>query len=161
MAEQSLLAAGDMMPNCGTWGYPIFLSHLVLKGGTSPNYQTCLVFFMFFVVYSDGLGILWFFEAKLVFDVVRRWVQLILQLRDGNLQESLLPTAWWFGCHQFYVLIQVGIGGNVIIPIDELHHFSGVAQPPGLLLVVSLKPIQCCFRTHCFFYQLIGHLMLC
>ena len=36
-------------------------------------------------------------------------------------------TGCWFGCHQFYSPINIG---NVIIPIDELIFFRGVAQPP-------------------------------
>ena len=36
-------------------------------------------------------------------------------------------TGWWFGCHQFYFPRNIG---NVIIPIDELIFFRGVAQPP-------------------------------
>ena len=30
-------------------------------------------------------------------------------------------TGWWFGCHQFYLPINIGL---LIIAIDELHHFS-------------------------------------
>ena len=36
-------------------------------------------------------------------------------------------AGWWFGCHEFYFPINIG---NVIIPIDELIFFRGVAQPP-------------------------------
>ena len=33
----------------------------------------------------------------------------------------------WFGCHEFYFPINIGL---LIIPIDELIFFRGVAQPP-------------------------------
>ena len=36
-------------------------------------------------------------------------------------------SGWWFGCHQFYFPRNIG---NVIIPIDEVIFFRGVAQPP-------------------------------
>ena len=29
-------------------------------------------------------------------------------------------SGWWFGCHEFYFPINIGL---LIIPIDELHHF--------------------------------------
>ena len=35
-----------------------------------------------------------------------------------------IQPGWWFGCHQFYVPINIG---NFIIPIDELISFRGVA----------------------------------
>ena len=36
-------------------------------------------------------------------------------------------SGWWFGCHEFYFPINIGF---LIIPIDELIFFRGVAQPP-------------------------------
>ena len=36
-------------------------------------------------------------------------------------------SGWWFGCHQFYFPIY---WVAVIIPIDEVIFFRGVAQPP-------------------------------
>ena len=36
-------------------------------------------------------------------------------------QDTLQFAGWWFGCHQFYFPINIG---NLIIPTDELHHFS-------------------------------------
>ena len=45
---------------------------------------------------------------------------------DINLTWLFTESAWWFGCHQLYFPICIGI----IIPIDELIFFGGVAQPP-------------------------------
>ena len=36
-------------------------------------------------------------------------------------------TGWWFGCHDFYFPRNIGF---LIIPIDEVIFFRGVAQPP-------------------------------
>jgi hypothetical protein len=33
----------------------------------------------------------------------------------------MIITGWWFGTFGFYFSIQLGI---IIIPTDELHHFS-------------------------------------
>ena len=51
-------------------------------------------------------------------------------------------SGWWFGCHQFYVPINIG---NLIIPIDDLICFRGVVQPPTsswLLFGSEAEPIQ-------------------
>ena len=51
-------------------------------------------------------------------------------------------SGWWFGCHQFYFPIDIG---NLIIPIDDLICFRGVAQPPTsswLLFGSEAEPIQ-------------------
>ena len=40
-------------------------------------------------------------------------------------------TGWWFGCHQFYFPIQLGMSHHPLI--DELIFFRGVAQPPTSL----------------------------
>ena len=41
---------------------------------------------------------------------------------------SLRPTTgWWFGCHFWHFSINIGF---LIIPIDKLIFFRGVAQPP-------------------------------
>ena len=46
-------------------------------------------------------------------------------------------SGWWFGCHEFYVPMFVG---NVIIPIDEVIFFRGVAKnhQPELQLITRL-----------------------
>ena len=36
-------------------------------------------------------------------------------------------AGWWFGCHFWHVPINIGV---LIIPIDELIFFRGVAKPP-------------------------------
>ena len=36
-------------------------------------------------------------------------------------------SGWWFGCHEFYFPRNIGL---LIIPIDEIIFFRGVAQPP-------------------------------
>ena len=38
---------------------------------------------------------------------------------------SLWITGWWFGCHEFYFPINIGF---LIIPIDEVIFFRGVAK---------------------------------
>ena len=35
--------------------------------------------------------------------------------------SGIFHSGWWFGCHQFYLPRNIGL---LIIPIDELHHFS-------------------------------------
>ena len=41
-------------------------------------------------------------------------------------------TGWWFGCHEFYFPINIGL---IIIPIDALIFFRGVAQPPTSIYI--------------------------
>ena len=56
-------------------------------------------------------------------------------------------SGWWFGCHQFYFPIYKG---NVIIPIDELIFFRGVAQPPtrnGLTMVYQCNVVETIIST--------------
>ena len=44
-------------------------------------------------------------------------------------------TGWWFGCHEFYFPINIGL---LIIPIDELIFFRGVGiQPPTSYCYIS------------------------
>ena len=43
------------------------------------------------------------------------------------IQKSRLSTGWWFGCHFWHCPMNIGF---LIIPIDELIFFRGVAQPP-------------------------------
>ena len=47
-------------------------------------------------------------------------------------------TGWWFGCHQFYFPRNIG---NVIIPIDELIFFRGVAEPPTRIWFIGHSSI--------------------
>ena len=52
----------------------------------------------------------------------------LLWLSHGFHQENgNTSSGWWFGCHQFYFPIPFGF---IIIPIDGLIFFRGVAQPP-------------------------------
>ena len=37
----------------------------------------------------------------------------------------ICSSAWWFGCHEFYFPINIGL---IIIPIDELIFFRGMAK---------------------------------
>ena len=57
-------------------------------------------------------------------------------LQYSRLFIYLFMTGWWFGCHEFYFPINIG---NLIIPIDELIFFRGVAlahQPDTILLLL-------------------------
>ena len=45
----------------------------------------------------------------------------------GFIQWNPIKSGWWFGCHQFYFPILIGF---LIIPIDEVIFFGGVAFKP-------------------------------
>ena len=47
--------------------------------------------------------------------------------RHGRWVDVYTMSAWWFGEHFWHFPINIG---NVIIPIDEVIFFRGVAQPP-------------------------------
>ena len=53
-------------------------------------------------------------------------------------------TGWWFGSHQFYFPRNIGL---LIIPIDELIFFRGVAQPPTRLDPIQSHQIPIVFPT--------------
>ena len=44
--------------------------------------------------------------------------------------DTAIFAGWWFGCHEFYFPRNIGC---LIIPIDEVIFFRGVAQPPTSL----------------------------
>ena len=52
---------------------------------------------------------------------------------------KIFYTGWWFGCHQFYFPRNIGL---LIILIDELIFFRGVAQPPTRYCIVILDETQ-------------------
>ena len=53
-----------------------------------------------------------------------------LQTSLSDFQCSNRIPGWWFGCHEFYFPITIGL---LIIPIDELIFFRGVAQPQPVI----------------------------
>ena len=56
---------------------------------------------------------------------------MVMQNMDEHAQTN--NAGWWFGCHQFYFPINIGVA--IIIPIDEVIFFRGVAQPPTRMIV--------------------------
>ena len=55
---------------------------------------------------------------------------------SSHFKTCVSISGWWFGCHQFYVPRNIGF---LIIPIDELIFFRGVAQPPTRVYSNPLK----------------------
>ena len=92
----------------------------------------CLDLWIFF-------GHVWSSYVKSCWWLVFRWWKMMknIYLRSLMSKSDLAwlssfndphpPTGWWFGGHQFYFPIY---WVAIIIPIDELIFFRGVAQPP-------------------------------
>ena len=61
---------------------------------------------------------------------------ILLMILRHILRQTLV-AGWWFGCHQFFYFPRnIGL---LIIPIDELIFFRGVAQPPTSVSEMTLQ----------------------
>ena len=80
-------------------------------------------------IYRVTIGIPLLTPLRRPFISVRCWARSWSPpMQHLNGIRRVKNSGWWFGCHQFYVPINIG---NLIIPIDELIFFRGVGiQPP-------------------------------
>ena len=71
-------------------------------------------------------------------------------------------TGWWFGCHLDYIFPE--ILGTIIIPIDEVIFFRGVAQSPTIYIYIYHKWItnftnHISFHDEIWFYRDFSYLL--